>query len=109
MAVTITQAITNDADYRTADAAYTSLVNATSHVDPTRMLVVPGNPAQSYIMYLTGAIKPEDADPPLGPIPASDPSSGAPVGTMPQQSTGFMCCQELDAISRWIAAGAMND
>jgi hypothetical protein len=81
--------------------AYAHLVGAASALEPTRKLVVAGNPAQSYLEVMLGTIAPEAADPPADPI-RSD------VGTMPM-SAGLLCCQKLDAVDRWIAAGAMND
>ncbi len=86
--------------------SFMSLVGAPSALDTTRQLVVPGNPAQSFLMVMTGQIKLDEADPPLDAIPKD--KSGNVVGTMPQAS-GIMCCQKLDAMARWITAGAMND
>jgi|SRR5688572_12062787 len=57
------------------------------------MRVVPGMPAQSYLMVALGEID--------GPI---DPD----VGTMPQNSP-LICQEKRDAIERWILAGAPND
>jgi hypothetical protein len=93
-------------DFTSMGSAYTSLVNRPSQVDPTRILVVPGNPAQSFLTVMTGQIKPADADPPLttGKVPITD-SHDNPVGTMPQNSP-LLCCQKLDAIAAWIEAGA---
>jgi hypothetical protein len=92
-------------DFTSMGSAYTSLVNRASQIDPTRMLVVPGNPAQSFLTVMTGQIKPAEADPPLsGGIPSTD-SHGNPVGSMPQDSP-LLCCQKLDAIAAWIQAGA---
>jgi hypothetical protein len=67
------------------------------------MLVVPGNPAQSFLTVMIGQIRPEEADPPFTAIP--NDSSGNFVGTMPQNA-GVLCCQKLDAIERWIGSGA---
>ncbi|HEY1815132.1 MAG TPA: hypothetical protein VGG74_22450 [Kofleriaceae bacterium] len=91
-------------DFRSIGSAYSSLVNKPSQVDATRMLVVPGNTAQSFLLVMTGQLKPADADPPLDAIPEQDPT-GNPVGLMPQGSPA-LCCQKLDAIAAWIAAGA---
>ena len=60
-----------------------------AHVD------VPGDPSSSYLEVMLGSVK--------GKI---DPS----VGIMPQNTGGeLLCCQKLDAIQRWITAGALNN
>src|SRR5262249_12932658 len=76
--------------------SYAHLVNVPSLLQPTRKLVVPGDPPSSYLLVMIGKIAPEDATPPAPPIPAS-------VGLMPQ-SGGILCCQKLDAVDAWIAA-----
>ncbi|HEY1547333.1 MAG TPA: hypothetical protein VGG28_05915 [Kofleriaceae bacterium] len=87
-------------------SAYTTLVGKASQVDPTRTLVVPGDPAKSFLLVMTGQIKPADADPALtGGIPSQD-SHGNAVGLMPQGDIEPLCCQKLDAIAAWIQAGA---
>jgi len=93
-------------DLRTQATAHMNLVGPSSMLDTTRTLVVPSNPTQSFLMVMLAAIKPGEADPPLQSIPLDD--KGNVVGTMPQGST-IICCQKLDAIQRWIAAGAAND
>lgn len=90
-------------DFETAATARADLVGAASTLDPSRTLVVPGNPRQSFLLALLGAYAPADMDPPLATIPSDD--QGRPVGTMPQGAP-VMCCQKLDAIERWILAGA---
>jgi len=72
-----------------------------SQVDKTRVLVVPGMPKQSYLFFITRGLKAEDGDPPFSNPPAN-------VGFMPQKGSSI-CCQKIDAIERWITAGAMND
>ena len=72
-----------------------------SDVDKTRILVVPGMPKQSYFYFITRGLKAEDGDPPFTAPPAN-------VGLMPQKGSSI-CCQKIDAIERWITAGAMND
>ena len=72
-----------------------------SDVDKTRVLVVPGMPKQSYFFFITRGLKPEEGDPPFTNPPAN-------VGLMPQKGSSI-CCQKIDAIERWITAGAMND
>jgi hypothetical protein len=94
-------------DYKKDQAtAHASLVADASLLDPTRTIVVAGNAHQSFLMVMMGAIKPMEADPPLDAIPKDD--KGNNVGTMPQGSP-VICCQKLDAIERWITAGAAND
>jgi hypothetical protein len=93
-------------DLRDKDTAYANLVGAPSVLDATRTLVVPSNASQSFLMVMLAAIKTDEADPPLMSIPLDD--KGNKVGTMPQNST-IICCQKLDAIERWITAGAAND
>jgi hypothetical protein len=72
-----------------------------STIDPTRRVIVPGDPAASYMEMMIQRIAPKDAVP-----PASAPPSN--IGYMPQAGM-VLCCQKLDAIDRWIAAGAPND
>jgi hypothetical protein len=79
------------------------LVNATSHLEPTRKLVVPGNPAKSYMLVMLGHIQPQNADPPAPPI-RSD------VGTMPQGTAGqLLCAGKREVIQRWILNDAPNN
>lgn len=64
-------------------------------------LVEPGAPDQSYLFFLMkgvdkGAFMPTVGDPPDD------------VGYMPRGNE-TLCCQKLDAIQRWIEAGAPND
>lgn len=91
-------------DLRTLEAARTNLIGAPSMLDPARTLVVPGNARQSFLLALLGAYEPTDMDPPLAEIPHDQ--QGRIVGTMPQGAP-VMCCQKLDAIERWIVAGAL--
>lgn len=81
--------------------AYTHLVNFTSNLDPSRKLVVPNNVEASYLMLMLSGVSPEMAAPP-GSAPPSD------VGYMPQ-GNDTLCCQKLDAVKRWIMAGAPNN
>ena len=75
--------------------AFATLVNGDSLLMSGAKLVVPNDPASSYLEVM------------LGSEPGTfDPS----VGFMPQSNGGMLlCCQKLDAIQRWITAGAMND
>jgi hypothetical protein len=85
----------------TSATAYASLVGAPSQIDSSRTLVVPGDPQASYLMLMLHAFEPSAAIPPGVAPPAS-------IGYMPQ-GNGTLCCQKLDAIDRWITAGANND
>jgi hypothetical protein len=86
-------------DLRTG-MSYSHLVNYSSTLEPTRKIVVPGSIEQSYLMVMLGAIPASMADP-----PANSPS----VGLMPQGVPQGICCQKMDAIERWIMAGAPNN
>lgn len=86
--------------------AYAALLGASgsgvmSNVDKTRVLVVPGQPRQSYFFFMVHGVKAADGDPPF-----MDPPSN--IGLMPQNNAPI-CCQKIDAIERWITAGAMNN
>ncbi|MGH2931077.1 MAG: hypothetical protein ACRDL8_22930, partial [Solirubrobacteraceae bacterium] len=70
-----------------AGMAQAHLVGFTSMLEPSRKLVVAGQPTQSYLDVMIGNIQPGQADPPAVPI-RSD------IGLMPM-SAGVMCCQEL--------------
>ena len=76
-------------------------MGAMSDVDKTRKLVVPGMPNQSYMYFLIHGVAAADGDPPFSTPPST-------VGFMPQRNSSI-CCQKIDAIERWITAGAMND
>jgi hypothetical protein len=76
------------------------LVDFTSMIDPTRKLVVPNDVQASYLMLMLRDVPPAMANPPGNPPPGS-------VGYMPQTSgSATLCCQKLDALERWIMAGA---
>jgi len=77
---------------------YGSLVNFESQVNPGVKLVVAGKVDQSYLMVMLHDFDPAKFSPPQGAVP-SDP------GYMPQNSPSI-CCQKIDAIQRWIEAGA---
>jgi hypothetical protein len=68
-------------------------VNVASHVFPQYMLVVPGDPANSYMMSILRG----------GPM-MIDPN----VGTMPKDNPA-LCSQRIDAVERWIMAGALTN
>jgi hypothetical protein len=80
--------------------SYNKLVNADTTVATNRKLVIPGDIHQSYLMVILQAIKLSEADPSPAPAPAG--------GYMPLSSPPI-CCQKLDAIGRWIMAGAMDN
>ncbi|MFT3700486.1 MAG: hypothetical protein QM831_45500 [Kofleriaceae bacterium] len=90
-----------------AGSGMLGMVDAAAVLDPSRKLVVAGNINQSFLSVMIGAIKPDEADPPLDAIPKS-PSSGKDVGTMPQDNP-VMCCEKVDAVTAWIMAGAPNN
>jgi hypothetical protein len=74
---------------------YATLVNGPSALMPGATLVVPGDPATSYLEVMVGS-QPGTIDP--------------TVGVMPQSNGGMLlCCQKLDAIERWIMDGAPNN
>jgi hypothetical protein len=79
--------------------SFAHLVNFASVIDPTRKLVVPNDVAASYLMLMLRDVPPGMANPPANPPPGS-------VGYMPQGAGTILCCQKLDALERWIMAGA---
>jgi len=93
-------------DLHTKDSTYMLLVNQASVLDTSRQLVVPGNVNASLLSAFIGAIKPSEAEPPMTDLPHS--KNGTAIGTMPYDSTP-MCCEKIDAVTAWIAAGAMNN
>lgn len=75
--------------------SFATLVNGDSMLVSGARLVIPGDPTTSYLEVMLGT-EPGTIDP--------------TVGTMPQSNGGLLlCCQKLDAIQRWITAGAMNN
>jgi hypothetical protein len=70
-----------------------------SNLSPSHKRVVPGDPSMSYLFFLIHGL---DGD--LG-IFEEPPKT---VGYMPM-SNAAICCQKIDAVKRWIEAGAMND
>jgi hypothetical protein len=62
---------------------------------------VPNDVQASYLMLMLGDVPPAMANPPGAPPPTS-------IGYMPQAQPA-LCCQKLDAIERWIMAGAPNN
>jgi hypothetical protein len=79
------------------------LVGVSSMIDRTRQLVVPNDVPASYLMLMLRDVPPAMANPPAGPPPGN-------IGYMPQgPASAALCCQKLDAIERWIEAGAPNN
>jgi len=72
-------------------ASHAGLVNQQSVEQTQMMLVVPGQPNQSYLMVAIGQIS--------GPLPQD--------GVMPLNSPA-LCGEKRDAIERWILAGALE-
>jgi hypothetical protein len=83
-------------------AAFAHLINVDSMIDTTRKIVVPGDPAASYMLLMLGEVAPGDAKPPGSAPPAS-------IGLMPQNAGSLLCNEKREAISRWIMAGANDD
>jgi len=71
----------------------------TSGQSDIHRLVEPGNPKASYLLFIMKGFPGEEGTP---PFPEPDPD----VGYMPQKNN-TLCCQKLDAVERWIAAGAL--
>ena len=87
--------------------AYASLMGPTgaggvkSGIEKTRDLVVPGQPKASYFFFLIHGVKASEGEPAFSEPPTD-------VGYMPMNNNPI-CCQKMDAIERWITAGAKND
>lgn len=73
-----------------AGVARAALVDQPSAIDPSKSLVKPGDPANSYLMIITGKY-PGVIDPQVGTMPSRNP---------------LLCQEKLDAMDRWITAGA---
>ena len=84
-----------------AGISHDALVGVSSQIDRSRKLVVPNDVAASYLLLMLRDVAPAMAHPP------GDPPPGA-IGFMPQDAS-TLCCQKLDAIERWIKAGAPNN
>jgi hypothetical protein len=86
------------------DDPYTQLMGSDgmgtmSNLDPAHKRVLAGDPGNSYLFFIIHGLESEKG-------PFTDPPST--VGYMPM-SNSTLCCQKIDAINRWITAGAMND
>ncbi len=79
-----------------AGMSHAALVGTTSQLETTRMLVVPNNVQASYLMLML-----HDFDPAMATPPGTPPG----IGYMPLGSPE-LCCQKLQAVERWITAGA---
>ncbi len=89
--------------------SFAAMVNIDSAVAAGPMLtgkakiVTPGVPDRSYLLVMLRQITPAEHDPPLDVPPKA-------VGYMPQNAGGAItCCQKLDAVTRWVEAGALNN
>jgi hypothetical protein len=86
---------------------------AESDLEPGRKLVDPGegmggNPDNSYLLFLLHGIPASPGFPPLAvdaapARPFKEPPSD--IGYMPMDNN-TLCCQKIDAVRRWIQAGA---
>lgn len=82
--------------------SHADLVGVDSMIESGRKLVVAGMPKQSYLMIMMQQFKPAEMEPTPVPAPPTD------IGFMPQGTDNVpVCCQKLDAVERWITAGAM--
>lgn len=81
--------------------SHSKLVDVDATLAAGRKLVVPSDVARSYLMVMLRAIPLADADPSPAPAPLED--RYMPLGSP------AICCQKLDAIGRWITAGALNN
>jgi hypothetical protein len=86
------------------DDPYTALMGATgtgtqSNLDPAHQRVVAGSPEASYLFFIIHGLEMNTGN-------FAEPPSN--VGYMPM-SNSTLCCQKIDALKRWITAGAMNN
>jgi len=83
-----------------AGMSFAELVNVDSALVPSYKYVVPGQPNQSYLLFMMQHIPPAMMSP---PATAPNPM----IGYMPQNAGGRpLCVEKRDAIQRWIMAGA---
>jgi hypothetical protein len=89
-------------DLKNPGMSHDDIVNVDSMIATGRKIVVPGQPKQSYLMIIMQQFKPTEMEPtPVAPPPTD-------IGFMPQGTNNVpVCCQKLDAIERWITAGAL--
>lgn len=69
------------------------MLNKPSRIDEDKVIIKAGDPANSYLMIILGKY-PGFIDPAIGTMPSRNP---------------LLCAEKLDAIERWIAAGAPNN
>lgn len=86
------------------DDPYTTLMGSggtgtMANLDPAHQRVVAGDPGASYLFFIIHGLEENTAG-------FAEPPSN--VGYMPM-SNSTLCCQKIDAIERWIMAGAMNN
>ncbi len=81
--------------------SHAKLVNVDTTLATGRKLVVPNDVPKSYLMVMLRAIPLAEADPAPAPAPSQD--RYMPLGSP------AICCQKLDAIGRWIMAGALDN
>ncbi len=74
----------------TSGSAHRELVNVKSTIYTSWNLVTPGDPAASMLLVRIGG------------------ATGPGESTMPK-GQALMCSEKIDAVRRWIAAGAAND
>ena len=83
--------------------AFSHLVNFDAVYAPGFKLVVPSQPAQSWLLVMIGELKSSEMSPPTADPPQT-------VGFMPQNTGGQLLCPEKrGAIKRWIEMGAQNN
>lgn len=81
--------------------SHADLVGVDSMIESGRKLVVASQPKQSYLLMIMQQYKPAEMEPPMSAPPTD-------IGYMPQGTDNVpVCCQKLDAVERWISAGAM--
>jgi len=91
-------------NFKDPGQSHADLVGVDANVAPGRKLVVAGSPKQSYLLMMVRHFPPDQME----PTPVSPPPTD--IGFMPQNAGGaVLCCQKLQAIDRWITAGAMNN
>ena len=82
-------------------ASHDKLVDVDATFATGRKLVVPGDVAKSYLMVIMRHVPLDEADPAPAPAPSGD--RYMPLGSP------AICCQKLDAMARWIEAGALDN